>query len=164
MLASRSKPDDASLGRLIFPGLAPFYRVGQRAAYALLRLVFGLTMVTHGIPKLTGSAHGSMADPLQGSTHLIADVLGLPFAAQLAWCVTLLETFGGIALALGLATRFVATMFAVQAAAICIALAPTYPWIDRGIEYPLMLGFAALFIAMRGGGGWSIDAWLGREL
>ena len=66
---------------------------------------------------------------------------------QLAWCVTLLETFGGIALAIGLAARFVAPMFAIQAAAICIALAPTYPWIDRGIEYPLILGFIALAFA-----------------
>lgn len=164
MPISRSESKDASFRRLIFPGLAPFYRAGEQAGYALLRLAFGLTMVTHGIPKLTGSAHGSMADPLQGSTRLIANVLGLPYAAQLAWCVTLLETFGGIALACGLATRFVAPMFAIHAAAICIALAPTYPWIDRGIEYPLILGFVALFIAMRGGGGWSIDAWLGREL
>jgi putative oxidoreductase len=156
--------NDDSPTRLIFPGLASFYRAGEHAAYALLRLAFGLTMVTHGIPKLVGSAHGSMADPLQGSTRLIANVLGLPFAAQLAWCVTLLETFGGIALAIGFAARFVAPMFAIQAAAICIALAPTYPWIDRGIEYPLILGFIALFIAMRGGGRWSVDAWLGREL
>ncbi len=164
MPISRFRSKGASNSRLIFPGLAPFYRAGEQAAYALLRLGFGSTMVTHGIPKLTGSAHGSMADPLKGSTHLIANVLGLPFAAQLAWCVTILETFGGIALALGLATRFVAPMFAIQAAAICIALAPTYPWIDRGIEYPLILGFVALFIAMRGAGGWSIDAWLRREL
>ena len=164
MPVSRSRTNDDSSTRLIFPGHSPFYRAGEQVAYALLRLAFGLTMVTHGIPKLVGSAHGSMADPLQGSTRLIANVLGLPFAAQLAWCVTLLETFGGIALALGLAVRLVAPMFAIQAAAICIALAPTYPWIDRGIEYPLILGSIALFIAMRGGGRWSIDAWLGREL
>jgi putative oxidoreductase len=164
MPTSRSRTKHGSLSRLIFPSLAAFYRAGEQVAYALLRLAFGLTMVTHGFPKLTGTGHGSMADPLQGSTSLIANVLGLPFASELAWCVTILEAFGGIALALGFATRFVAPMFAIQAAAICIALAPTYPWIDRGIEYPLILGFIALFIAMRGGGCMSIDARLCREL
>jgi putative oxidoreductase len=151
-------------GALLIPALAPFYAAGRVLSYALLRAVFGLTILTHGLPKLTGSAHGSMADPMAGSTALIGGTLGLPFAPQLALLVALLETFGGLAVAFGLATRLFAPMLAVQMAVICAALGPTYPWIDRGIEYPIILGFAALLIAMHGGGRWSIDRMIGREL
>jgi putative oxidoreductase len=150
--------------RLIFPGLATFYRHAEGAAYALLRAGFGLTIVTHGIPKMLGTSHGSMADPMAGSTRMIGEVLGLPFAPQLALAVALLETFGGLAVAAGLATRLFAPMLAVQMAFICLALGPTYPWIDRGFEYPLVLGFVALFISIRGGDRWSVDRAIGREL
>ena len=121
-------------------------------------------MVTHGVPKLLGIAHGSMADPMGGSINLITRVLNLSFAPQLAMFVALLEAFGGLAVALGLATRFVAPMFAVQMLFVSAALGPTYPWIDRGIEYPLILGFVALLISSHGGGPYSIDRGLGREL
>ncbi|RAI02135.1 DoxX family protein [Acuticoccus sediminis] len=150
--------------RLFIPALRPFYDRMEPVAYALLRVAFGLTIVTHGVPKMLGTAHGSMADPMAGSTNLIGNVLGLPFAPQLALAVALLETFGGFAVALGLAIRLFAPMLAVQMAAICVAIGPTYPWIDRGIEYPLMLGFVALAIAMRGGGKYSADRRLGVEL
>jgi putative oxidoreductase len=149
---------------LIFPGLAPFYEWAKLLTYALLRVAFGLTIVTHGLPKLTGSAHGSMGDPMAGSINLMTNVLHLPFAPQLAVFVALLETFGGLAVAGGFATRIFAPMLTMQMAVICIALGPTYPWIDRGFEYPLILGFVALMISVHGGGKWSADWMLGREV
>jgi putative oxidoreductase len=154
----------ASARQYIFPGLTAFYAQGRVASYVLLRIAFGLTIVTHGLPKLTGSAHGSMANPLAGSTNLIENVLGLPFAPQLALFVALLETVGGLAVAAGFATRFFAPMLAIQMAAICVALGPTYPWIDRGIEYPIILGFIALLVSMHGAVAWSVDTLIGREL
>lgn len=150
--------------RLVIPALGPFYAAATPIASAILRTGFGLTMMTHGVPKLLGIAHGSMADPMAGSTNLIGTVLNMPFAPQLAMTVALLETFGGLAVAAGFATRLFAPMLAVQMAAICVALGPTYPWIDRGIEYPLVLGFVALLISLQGGGRWSVDRALGREL
>lgn len=150
--------------RLLFPALAGFYERMTPFVYAALRAAFGVAIMTHGIPKLMGGAHGSMADPLAGSTNLIANVLHLPFAPQLAMFVALLETFGGMAVAIGLATRLFAPMLAIQMLFISIALGPTWPWIDRGIEYPVMLGFTALLIAMQGGGPLSIDRLIGREL
>jgi putative oxidoreductase len=150
--------------RLIFPALARFYEGANPLTYALLRGVFGLTILTHGVPKLTGSRHGSMTDPMAGSINLMANVLHLPFAPQLALFVALLETFGGLAVAIGLGTRFFAPMLAIQMAFICLALGPIYPWIDRGFEYPLILGFVALVIAIRGGGPLSADHLIGREL
>ena len=37
-------------------------------------------------------------------------------------------------------------------------------WLDRGIEYPLLMGFLALQISIRGGGRFSLDRLLGREI
>lgn len=148
----------------LIPSLAPLYAAGKPVTYALLRVAFGLTIVTHGIPKLMGRAHGSMPDPMGGSINLITNVLHLPFAPQLAMFVALLETFGGLAVAIGLATRLITPMLGVQMLFIIVALGPTYPWIDRGIEYPLMLGFIALLISIHGGGPYSIDQRIGREL
>lgn len=149
---------------LIFGGLDPVYRRGGPLAYAALRVGFGYALVTHGLPKLLGTPHGSMADPMAGSINLIANVLYLPGAPQLALFVAVLEAVGGAMLAAGLLTRLVAPMVAIQMAFICLALGPTWPWIDRGIEYPFILGLVALFIALRGGGGFSVDRLIGREL
>lgn len=150
--------------RLLIPSLAVFYEGAKPLAYALLRTAFGLTIVTHGVPKLFGLAHGSMADPMGGSINLIANVLRMPFAPQLAMFVAVLETFGGIAVAVGLGTRVAASMLGVQMLFISVALGPTYPWVDRGMEYPVMLGFVALLISIHGSGAYSIARRIGRDL
>lgn len=130
---------------------------GEPWTFALLRIGYGLTLVTHGVPKLLGLPHGTIKDPLGASTHLIETVMGLPFPAQIAMAITLLETFGGLLLAAGLLTRLLALAFAFEMIGICVALGPNYPWVDRGIEYPIILGLIGLSIATRGGGGFAID-------
>ncbi|WPG41160.1 DoxX family protein [Variovorax sp. EBFNA2] len=149
---------------LIFPRLRGLYDRLEPLSYLLLRIAFGLMLMTHGVPKLLGRSHGSMADPMAGSVNLIANVLHLPAAPLIGWFIALLEGVGGLMLAAGLFTRLVAPMVAVQMLVICYLLAPTFPWIDRGFEYPLMLAFVALCITTRGSGRGSVDAWLGREL
>jgi putative oxidoreductase len=39
-----------------------------------------------------------------------------------------------------------------------------YGWLARGYEYTLMWGLVLFAVALRGGGPWSIDRRLGREL
>lgn len=134
----------------------------EPAMYAVLRVVFALIILTHGWPKALGTSHGSMADPMAGSIGLIRNVMGLPFAPQLAFLVMLLETVGAIALALGFHTRVVALLLALEMAGISLALGPTWPWIDRGIEYPVLMLFLALFMAFKGGGPWSLDRLVAR--
>lgn len=146
------------------PRLAPFYLKMQPITYALLRISFGLIILTHGIPKAFGTPHGSMADPMTGATNMIANVLHLPFPYALAVAAMLLETVGAIAVTVGFMTRAFAAALAVQMAVICIAHAPTFAWIDRGYEYPLMLGFVALHIAITGGGRYGADRWLAKQL
>jgi putative oxidoreductase len=146
--------------RLVFGGATPF----EPAGYVLLRIGYGLTLATHGWPKMLGLPHGSMADPMAGSVRLIDTVLGLPFASQLGVLIALLEGIGGLMLAAGLVTRPLALAFAIQMVFICLAMGPTYPWIDRGIEYPIVLGLVSLMIAARGSGPFAIDRLIARSL
>ncbi|KAF1047848.1 MAG: hypothetical protein GAK35_00468 [Herbaspirillum frisingense] len=136
----------------------------EAGAAALLRIGFGLIMVTHGLPKLMGASHGSMVDPMAASIKLIDSVLHLPAAPLLGLLVALLEGGGGLMLAAGLLARPVAALMALQMAAISYILGPTWPWIDRGIEYPVLMLLLALFFAVRGGGAWSMDRWLAQRL
>jgi putative oxidoreductase len=147
----------AARTRLLFPQLETIYLRAEPVLYAVLRLVFGVVLFTHGLPKALGMPHGSMADPMAGSIRLIREVMGLPFAPQLAFLVMLLETVGALMLALGLWSRPVALLIALQMAGICMALGPTWPWIDRGIEFPFLMGFLALYIAVRGSGSFALD-------
>ncbi|NYT84307.1 DoxX family protein [Pusillimonas harenae] len=133
------------------------YTRAEPILYAVLRAAFGFIMLTHGLPKALETSHGSMADPMAGSINLIQNVMGLPFAPQLAFLVMLLETAGAIMLAIGLWTRPVALIIALEMAGISYALGPTWPWIDRGIEFPVLMGFLALYIAVRGGGRYAAD-------
>jgi putative oxidoreductase len=129
----------------------------EPAAYALLRFAFGAILFTHGLPKALGTSHGSMGDPMAGSIRLIDQVMGLPFAPQLAFLVMLLETVGAVALAVGFCTRWVALAFTMEMIGICVALGPTWPWIDRGIEYPVLMAMLAAYVVVRGGGAYAVD-------
>lgn len=147
--------------RLLIPALDTLHKRAEPAVYALLRVAFGIILFTHGLPKALGTSHGSMADPMAGSINLIQNVMGLPFAPQLAFLVMLLETIGALMLALGLWARAVALAIVVQMLAISYVLGPTWPWIDRGIEYPVLMACLALHIAVRGSGAFALDRRLG---
>ncbi|WP_368640253.1 DoxX family protein [Castellaniella ginsengisoli] len=142
---------------LLFPPLGMLYARIEPVLYAVLRLTFGAVLFTHGLPKALGVSHGSMADPMAGSINLIQNVMGLPFAPQLAFLVMLFETAGALMLAIGLWARPVALIIALEMAGISYALGPTWPWIDRGIEFPVLMGFLALYIAVRGSGRFSVE-------
>ncbi len=144
--------------RHLYRGLACQAARFEAALYAVLRISFGIVLFTHGLPKALGDAHGSMADPMMASTRLIGEGMGLPFAPQLALLVMLLETIGAVMLVLGVMTRGIALIFVVEMVAISVALGPTWPWIDRGIEYPVLMGFLALYIVARGGGIYAVDS------
>jgi len=146
-----------------FLRLRSFFGRPEVLAYFLLRVAFGLMLITHGLPKILGTSHGSMASPMAGSVNLIANVLHLPAAPVIGWFIALLEGLGGLMLALGLLTRPLAAMVTVQMLVICWILGPTFPWIDRGFEYPLMLAFVSFYLLMRGGGQMSLDARIWRK-
>jgi len=143
--------------------LSRLYARAEPISYALLRVVFGTVLFTHGLPKLLRTSHGSMADPMAGSIKLIENVMHLPAAPMLAMLVTLLEVVGGVMLAVGFGTRLIAVAVAVEMIGISYALGPTWPWIDRGIEYPVLMLFLAVYMAAHGGGRWSLDRCKGHD-
>jgi len=149
---------------LLFPPLRRFYEIANPVSYALLRVAFGLILLTHGLPKLLGESHGAMANPFASSVNFITNTLHFPAPVAFGYVVMLLETFGAVMLAAGLFTRLIAPMVAVQMAMICLIHYPKWAWIDRGMEYPFLLGLVALHISFRGGGRFSVDRLLGREL
>ena len=69
-------------------------------------------------------------------------------------------------LASGLLTRPIAALVAaVMAGAILTVHLPAgYFWTDGGYEYPLMWALLALAFVIRGGGRFSLDALIGREI
>ena len=55
------------------------------------------------------------------------------------------------------ALTLAAALLAAEMAGISYALAPTWVWVDRGIEYPVLMGVLAFYIAVRGSGHYSLD-------
>ncbi|MGY2374631.1 DoxX family protein [Pseudomonas sp. SDO524_S393] len=147
--------------KLLIPALAPLYRLAEPLAFALLRAGFGVIMVTHGLPKLLGTAHGSMADPMAASINLIQNRLHLPEPELIGLLVALLEAGGGLLLIIGLGTRLIAALITVQMLTIAWLLGPTWPWIDRGIEYPVLMALLSFYLAFRGAERYSLDRALG---
>lgn len=151
-----AKPVSHDKARVFSPVWLRYARA-EPVLYATLRVMFGIVPFTHGVPKALGMSRGSMADPMAGSINLIQNVMGLPFAPQLAFLVMLLETAGALMLSTGFLVRPVALIIAIEMVGISYALGPTWPWIDRGIEFPVLMGFLALYMAARGGGRFSVD-------
>lgn len=153
-----------SAKRLLFPRLAPFYAQGSPIAYLIFRIAFGIIILTHGIPKLLGIPHGNIQDPMAGLTHIIGNIFQLPFAPQLAFMVMIIETLGAVCISLGLMTRFFCAAFAIQMIFASYFHAPKFVWGIGGYEYPLVLFLIAAYMAVRGGGTYSLDRKLPKEL
>ncbi len=124
----------------------------------LIRVTTGLFLVPHGAQKLFGWFGGY---GLEATGQFFATQLGLP--ASLALLTGLIEFFGGILLAIGLATRPVALLASglLAVAALKVHLGAGFFWTDGGFEYPVMWAILALTFAVRGGGRYSLDRRLG---
>jgi putative oxidoreductase len=77
-----------------------------------------------------------------------------------------LELVGGICLIVGLFTRFFAAALAIEMliALFAVHFAKGYAAGGGGYEYVLLIGAACFLFAIRGGGPYSIDRFLGKEL
>jgi len=130
-------------------------------AEPMVRVTAGLFLLPHGAQKLFGWFGGY---GIEGTGQFFASKLGLP--AWLALVAGLIEFFGGLLLAIGLATRPVAALvFGLMAVAVVQVHWPIgYFWTNGGFEYPLFWAIVALSFAIRGGGRYSLDALIGLEL
>jgi putative oxidoreductase len=147
--------------RPIIPALAPFYDNVRDLSWLLVRCTAGGFLLIHGIQKLTlNSIAGFAANSLARR--------GIEPSVPLAYAVFFLETVGALCIMFGLFTRFFAAAIGVQFLIIVFIAhwAPGFPW-NRpggGWEYPAFWGLIIVAIGLRGGGPYSLDRKLGREL
>ena len=144
--------------RLLFPGLAGLYERFSPYSYALMRFAAGAVLVPHGIQKLVNNS-------AEGLSKAIA-AHGLPAPLALAWLAVLAESVGATCLALGLLTRLAALILWIEMTVIIVVFQWEfgYFWTNRGIEYALLWWLLYLAIFFRGGGEYSLDRKLGREI
>ncbi|MGN6463432.1 MAG: DoxX family protein [Pseudolabrys sp.] len=140
----------------MFPGLSGFYASIEPIAYTIVRVAFGWIMIMHGLPKWSRGVETI-------GKAFVANY-GLP--SSFAYAAIFLEIVGGAALVVGLFTRFFAAALAIE---MLIAMFAAH-WIkgfsagQGGYEYVLFLGLVSFMIAIRGGGPYSVDRAIGKEL
>jgi putative oxidoreductase len=143
--------------RLIFPGLAGFYRLGAPYSYAFMRFATGAVLAPHGIQKLLYNSVEKFAPNIGGK--------GLPFPELLTYLTFATESAAAICLAIGLFTRVAAAMIWIEMAVIItFFLWPNgYFWTKQGYEYALLWLLLCTAIFLRGGGRYSVDRLIGKE-
>jgi len=130
--------------RPLFPGLSSFYDIVIPLAWPVIRIAVGWNLLVHGWGKVA-----------RGPSAYIRPFMeqGFDPALPWIWAALIIEFVGGIALILGLFTRFFAAAAAIG-----------FSWLNRGYEYTLLWGLVCFAIALRGGGPYSIDRKIGVEL
>jgi putative oxidoreductase len=139
--------------KLIFPGLAGFYSLVAELWYPMIRIAAGSFLFVHGWGKL-----------MAGPSAVVATVAkyGIEPAGPLGYIVFLNETLGAICVLLGLGTRFFAAAIAIEMAV--IAFVVKRPLGFGQMELFLITGILFFAIALRGGGPYSLDRKIGKEL
>jgi putative oxidoreductase len=143
--------DDSAIQKFI-PSLA-WYRPFEPLAYAFIRFCTGALIVPHGVDRLFYS--GSHAE------------LGGFLASIPASAIGAFELIGGTFVALGLLTRPIALLFAIEWAGIAFAapMPPGASWLMLGESphYPTLVAALCVAFVLRGGGYYSLDRLLGKE-
>ncbi|MBI1873926.1 MAG: DoxX family protein [Acidobacteria bacterium] len=120
----------------------------QDRVFSIARFVIGLVWAEHGAQKLFGL--------LGGTQQPLMSLVGL---------AGVIEFFGGLLIAFGLFTSVVAFIASGEmAAAYFLNHAPNgfWPIQNRG-EMAVFYCFFFLYLASRGAGVWSLDAWRNRR-
>jgi putative oxidoreductase len=148
-------PERRGEPRLVIAGLAPFYAKTSNFWYPFLRFVAG------GLLIIPGWQHFENGAALFATTSLAKN--GFPQALLLAYFIIFIEMIGGACIAMGFLTRLFAPACAILMA--LIAFGVQWP---RGFGTPTMFfllwGATFFAISLRGGGPYSLDRLIGREL
>ena len=143
--------------RLLLPFLQPFYEAAAPLSWLIIRCAVGWNLLVHGWGKV-------MLGPAPNVVKGYGD-MGLSPPELWYWLSTLTETLSGVALILGLFTRFFAAAAGIEMLVIFLFYwSNGFSWLHRGYEYVLLWGLVCFAIALRGGGPYSLDRKIGREL
>lgn len=147
---------DVPTSRLLVPGLGGIYRALAPWTTLLVRVVAGLSLIPHGYPKLFVNPAASAQFFEQSG-----------FRPGMVWAMLVgcTEVFGGLLLALGFLTRLAAIpVFIFLLTAITFHWPNGFVWNRLGFEYPLFWAIVVLHFLVHGGGRYSVDRLLGREI
>lgn len=141
----------------LFSFLAPVHAALRPIGYPVMRIAVGLAFVPHGWAKIQMLLSGKTAGFEKFLAHL-----GL--VPPHAWLIvlTIVEFLGGLLLAAGLLTRLAAVAVGIDLLLIIILV-----FGPRGFaayELLLLWGIMVFGIGCIGGGPYSLDALIGREL
>jgi putative oxidoreductase len=146
--------------KLFIPSLGGIYDALGPWMYAFVRFCFGAMLMVHGYFKLFAGGAAGLSDHLLGP-------MGFPDPLAWAYFLGILEFFGCAALAVGLLTRPIALMLAVEMAIITFGVHFTRGFAfsspGGGYEYPLLLLILSIAFLFRGGGRYSLDHAIGKE-
>ena len=143
--------------KLLIPGCGQFYASVSDLWYPMIRIAIGAILFMHGWVKFNAGV-----DAITG----VFAKDGLEPAIAFAYAAIILETIGAACIALGLFTRFFAAALAVELGiAFLVVHFPNGFSVGKGgYEYVLLLGIVMFAIALRGGGPYSLDRLIGKEL
>jgi putative oxidoreductase len=143
--------------KLLIPSLATFYEWAPEMGFALMRVVIGGILFMHGWVKLQTGVPREI-------DFFVTHQFPAPVAC--AYIIIFLETIGAVCVVVGLFTRFFAAALAIELgiAFLVIHLPHGFSASRGGFEYVLLLGIVMFAIALRGGGPYSVDRAIGREL
>jgi putative oxidoreductase len=149
---------DPSEPKLLFPFLRPFYEVVEPLSWPIIRATVGIIFFIHG------SGHVPAANFAKWSVSFVTR--GYFPIPELAYGLVFIETVGALCVVLGLFTRFFAAALAIELAVMTFfEFSPNgFNWNNKGYEYALMWGLVFFAIALRGGGPYSLDRRIGKEL
>ena len=153
----------ADESRLYVPFFGRIYRAFDPIAYPVLRIMIGLLFAPHGMQKLFQMFGGRAVDQYQKAFSRMGEFWS---SANWVYYIGTLELLGGLCIALGLFTRFWAfQMAAFMATAAFVANAPRgWFWTDGGSEAPFSWLIVLGYICVYGGGAFSIDSRMKKEI
>lgn len=127
----------------------------QLLGITLVRLAVGIIFAAHGAQKVFTMGFGGVAG--------FFGQLGIPAPYLAAVSVSLLELLGGIALIVGLGTRFVSPLlaFTMLMAGITVHFKNGF-YLPQGYEFVLLLGLSAIGLTLTGSGALALDNVLSR--
>lgn len=118
-------------------------------ASLILRVALGIILIYHGRPKLFGQEPG-----LKGFSEWLRS-MSFPLPMFFGLAVALFEVFGGLALILGLFTRWICLFAVIEFLVVILIVKRSSPWKENELHFLILA--VALALILLGSGAFSLD-------